>query len=111
MILLQAMKATCIGPRRHLLIGMLMLGILLPATDALGQQMRFFPIRTAPLGSPPGTVGEPVTPEFNDTLGCWELAVPGGGVDVDLALHAYGWSHAIGNSVLVAVEGTVVSAG
>ena len=71
----------------------------------------FFEIRSAPLASPAGTVGEPVASEFNDTLGCWELAVPGGGVEVNLALHAYGGSHALGSPVIVTIEGTVVSAG
>ena len=81
------------------------------AATAFGQQMRFVPIRSAPLGSPAGTIGGPVTPVFNDTLGCWELALPGGGFEVDLALHAYGWSNASGNPTLGAILGTVDPAG
>ena len=107
----QATRTTAIGWRRRPLIVTLMLATLWSATNVLGQQMRFFPIRSAPLGSPEGTIGEPVTPEFNNTLGCWELALPGGGVEVDLAVHAFGWSHAPGNPNLGAILATVDPAG
>ncbi|MCH8242532.1 MAG: hypothetical protein IH897_07970, partial [Planctomycetes bacterium] len=63
-------------------------------TCAFGQEIRFFPIRTAPLDSPAGTVGDPVTPQFNVDLGCWELQLSAGGVEVDLDLQAMGWGDA-----------------
>lgn len=58
-----------------------------------GQGMRFFPIRMAPLGSPAGTVGGPVTPQFNVDLGCWELQLSEGGVEVDLDVQVFGWGN------------------
>ena len=59
-------------------LAVLMLAGLFSWTGAFGQEIRFVPIRSAPLGSPAGTIGDPVTPEFNTGLGCWELQVPGG---------------------------------
>lgn len=72
--------------------------------------MQLFPIRTAPLGSPAGTVGDPVTPTFNEELNCWELKVPGG-VEVDLDLQAFGWADRPGGWALGALQATVLSAG
>jgi len=106
----QATRTTAVGPRQHLLIVTLMLGTLLPTTDALGQKMRFFPIRTAPLGSPPGTIGSPVTPVFNSELGCWEAQVEAG-VEVHLEVQPFGWGDAPGSPTLGAVQATVNSAG
>jgi len=84
---------------------------LVATTSAFGQpEIRFFPIRSAPLGSPPGTIGDAVTPSFNPTLGCWEVLVPPG-VEVDLDLQAFGWGAAPGNPSLVAVVGMVDAAG
>ena len=37
-------------------LAILILAALLSGTSAFGQQIRFYPIRTAPLGSPAGTV-------------------------------------------------------
>ncbi|MCH7994983.1 MAG: hypothetical protein IIB57_11150, partial [Planctomycetes bacterium] len=75
-------------------------------------EIRFLPIRSAPLGSPVGTIGDPVTPVFNGALGCWEVFVPGGvGVEVDLDLQAFGWGNAVGSPTLGAIVATVVSAG
>ncbi|MCH8149554.1 MAG: hypothetical protein IH987_16475, partial [Planctomycetes bacterium] len=81
-----------------------------PGVNAPGAEIRFFPIRTAPFGSPPGTLGDPVTPQFNDKLGCWEVIVPEG-VEVDLDLQAFGWGTAAGSPSLGAIQATVVSAG
>jgi len=61
--------------------------------DASDAEMRVYPIRSAPLGSPVGTLGDPVMPSFNAALGCWELQVPGG-VEVDIDLQAFGWGGA-----------------
>lgn len=76
----------------------------------LGQEIRFMPIRTAPIGSAPGTVGTPLAPTFNDTLQCWEVVVPPG-VEIDLDLQARGWGLAVGSPTLGAIQATVVSAG
>ncbi|MCH7995698.1 MAG: hypothetical protein IIB57_14815, partial [Planctomycetes bacterium] len=78
-----------------------------------GQGMRFFPIRVAPLGSDVGTVGDPVTPQFNEDLGCWELQLPAGtdGFEVDLGLQVFGWGMATGSPTLGAIQATVMSAG
>ncbi len=100
-----------VGPSKRSWIGIATLVVLSIAPRASGQKIRFFPIRTAPLGSPAGTIGEPVTPEFNNALGCWELALPGNGIEVDLALQAYGWSNALGNPNLGAILATVDPAG
>ncbi|MCH8147834.1 MAG: hypothetical protein IH987_07550 [Planctomycetes bacterium] len=72
--------------------------------------MRFYPIRMAPLGSPVGTVGYSVTPEFNSDLGCWELEVLPG-VEVDIDVQAGGWGNAPGNPSLGAVTARLNSAG
>ena len=75
-------------------------------------EIRFLPIRSAPLGSPVGTIGDPVTPVFNGALGCWEVFVPGGvGFAVDLDLQAFGWGNAVGSPTLGAIVATVVSDG
>ncbi len=67
-----------------------------PGVDGQDAEIRFMPIRSAPLGSPTGTVGDPVNATFNGTLGCWEvLVVPG--VEVDLDLQAFGWGSAAGS--------------
>ncbi len=58
-------SATAVGVRRHLLIVTLVFVTLWSAPNALGQTMQFYPIRMAPLGSPAGTIGDPVTPQFN----------------------------------------------
>ena len=89
-------------------IGTLMLLFIVPS--AMGQKMRFFPIRSAPLGSPPGTIGEPVTPVLNNTLGCWELTLPGG-IEVHLDVQPSGWGDAPGSPTLGAIQATVVSTG
>ncbi|MCH8243120.1 MAG: hypothetical protein IH897_10995 [Planctomycetes bacterium] len=75
-------------------LAILILAALFSWTAAFGQQMRFMPIRSAPLGSPVGTVGDPVTPEFNTDLGCWEYRVSAGGIEVDLDIQAFGWGNA-----------------
>ena len=91
-------------------LAVLMLAGLFSWTGAFGQEIRFVPIRSAPLGSPAGTIGDPVTPEFNTGLGCWELQVPGG-VEVDIDLQGFGWGNAPGNPTLGAIQATVISAG
>ncbi len=98
---------------RELMIACLILGpvtLLAPGESVSGQTIRFFPIRTAPLGSPVGTVGDPVTPTFNEGLDCWELKVPGG-VEVDIDLQAFGWGDLPGSFRLGAIQATVISAG
>ena len=105
-----ATRTAAIGPRRHSMIVTLLLVTLWSATNVLGQTIQFFPIRSAPLGSPPGTVGDPVTPVFNSALGCWEVQVQAG-VEVDLDLQGSGWGNAAGSPTLVAIQGTVLSAG
>ncbi|MCH8147833.1 MAG: hypothetical protein IH987_07545 [Planctomycetes bacterium] len=106
----QATSTTAVGLRRHLLIVTLMFVTLWSASNAFGQTMQFYPIRVAPLGSPAGTIGNPVTPEFNSDLGCWELEVMPG-VEVDIDLQAFGWGDAPGSPVLGPIQGRVVSAG
>ena len=64
----------------------------------------------APLGTPAGTVGYSVTPEFNSDLGCWELEVLPG-VEVDIDVQAGGWGNAPGNPSLGAVTARLNSAG
>ena len=91
-----------------LILGPVML--LASQKSVAGPTIQFFPIRTAPLGSPVGTVGEPVTPTFNEALNCWELKVPGG-VEVDLDLQAFGWGDAAGAPTLPVIFATVISAG
>ena len=103
-------RATAIGSRGHVIIVALMAGTLLSATNAFAQSMRFYPIRSAPLGSPVGTVGDPVTPAFNSDLGCWEVHVESG-VEVDLDLQGFGWGNAPGSPTLGAIQATVISAG
>ena len=80
------------------------------ASSAFAQTMQFYPLRSAPLGSPVGTIGEPVTPQFNAGLGCWEVQVAPG-VEVDIDLQAFGWGDAPGSPIVGAMQGTVVSAG
>ena len=109
----QATRMTAIGPRRHPLIVTLMLVTLWSATHALGQGMQFVPIRSAPLGSPPGTIGDPVTPEFNFDLGCWEVQVRPG-IEIDLDLQIFGWGDASCSGApckLGSLQSTVDSAG
>lgn len=72
----------------------LVFGMFFVGTSAIGQEIRFVPFRTAPLGSPVGAIGDPVDPQFNVDLGCWELSVEAGGVEVDLDLQAFGWGDA-----------------
>ncbi len=72
--------------------------------------IRFYPHRLAPLGSPSGTVGNAVTPDFNSELGCWEVRVPPG-IEVDIDLQAFGWGNALGSPTLLSVQATVNSAG
>jgi|GEM_PF-1257103 len=79
------------------------------ATHAFGQTMQVYPVRSAPLGSPAGTIGDPVTPQFNAGLGCWEVEVSPG-VEVDLDLQAFGWGDAPGSPTVGAIGGYVVSA-
>ncbi len=105
----RATRTTAIGRRRKPLLLTLMLVTLWSAANALGQPtIRFYPIRSAPLGSPPGTVGNPVTPEFNSDLGCWEVRVIAG-VEVDIDVQAFGWGAAPGEPVLGAVQATAAS--
>ena len=92
------MKAD-IGSCRRRLLGALAVGMVMLGASAFGQSMRFRPIRSAPLGSPVGTLGEPVTSQFNDELGCWEVFLPAG-VEVDLAIEATGWELAPGAPAL-----------
>ena len=103
-------RATAIGPRQRSMIATLTLGLVLSANSALGQQIRFFPIRSAPLGSPPGTFGEPVTPEFNSDFGCWEVQVQPE-IEVDIDVQGFGWGNAPGSPTLGAIQATVISAG
>ena len=84
--------------------------LLTPGNSVSGQTIQFYPIRTAPLGSPAGTVGDPVTPTVNDELDCWELQVPGG-VEVDIDLQVFGWGNAAGSPTLGAIQATVIPAG
>ncbi|MCH8148591.1 MAG: RHS repeat protein [Planctomycetes bacterium] len=84
--------------------------VMATATIVFGQEMRWMPIRSAPLGSPVGTVGAPVTPQFNAELGCWEVVVSGG-VEVDLDLQASGWGNAPGSPTLGAIQAIVVPGG
>jgi len=69
------------------------------------------PIRSAPLGSPVGTIGDPVTADFNTDLGCWEYRVSAGGIEVDLDLQAFGWGNAAGSPTLGAVVAAVLPDG
>ena len=69
-------------------------GILMLGTIAVGQEIRWMPIRSAPLGSPAGTVGAAINATFNTSLGCWELRVSAGGIEVDFDLQAHGWGQA-----------------
>ena len=97
-------------------LAILILAALLSWTSAFGQQIRFYPIRTAPLGSPAGTVGDPVTPQFNTDLGCWEYTADIGGFEIHLDLQAFGWGPAPhqcgpGPTTLGAVQGMVDPAG
>jgi len=80
-----------IGPRRLSLMGALMRAPPAWPAVALGQPgIRFFAIGFAPLDGPPGTIGDPITPEFNSELECWEVVVPTG-VEVYLDLQPSGW--------------------
>ena len=106
----QTRMTTDIGSRQHPLTVTLMLVALWSATNALGQTIQFFPTRSAPLGSPSGTLGDPVTPVFNSGLGCWEVEVEEG-VEVDLDLQGFGWGNAAGSPTLGAIQGTVQSSG
>ena len=99
-----------IGSCRRRLLGALAVGTVMLGANAFGQSMRFRPIRSAPLGSPVGTFGEPVTSQFNDELGCWEVFVPAGS-EVDLAIEATGWELAPGAPNLCAIQAQVVSTG
>ena len=95
--------------RQHRLVVTLMLGTLLSATHVLGQPtIRFYPIRSAPLGSPPGTIGNPVTPEFNSDVGCRELRVLAG-VEIDLDMQVFGWGAAPGEPSLGDVQASAAS--
>ena len=79
--------------KRALTTALIMAGSVAWQTSAFGQEIRFMPIRVAPLGSPVGTIGEPVSPVFNDTLNCWELALTEGGVEVDIDVQGGGWGN------------------
>jgi len=81
-----------------------------PADTASAQTIQLYPIRIAPLGSPAGTVGDPVTPTFNDALDCWELRVPGG-VEVDIDVQGGGWGNFAGNPYLGHIQATIGSDG
>ena len=105
-----ATRTTAVGLRRHLRIVTLMFVGLWSASNAFGQTMQFYPIRMAPLGSPAGTIGTSVTPEFNSDLGCWELEVMPG-VEVDIDLQVFGWGDAPGSPFIGGVQGRVVGAG
>ena len=78
--------------------------------EAADPEISFVPIRTAPLGSPAGTVGDQLTPQFNPGLGCWEVLTLGG-VEIDLDLQATGWGNTPGSPTLGAIQATVVPAG
>ncbi len=80
---------TDIGSCRRRLLGALAVGMVMLGASAYGQSMRFRPIRSAPLGSPVGTLGDPVASQLNDELGCWEVFVPAGS-EVDHAIEAKG---------------------
>lgn len=91
-------------------IGIGTLVLLSNAPSVLGQTIQFYPIRSAPLGSPVGTVGDPVAPTFNETLDCWELKVPGG-VEIDIDVQAFGWGVFVGHLTLNYIQVTLISAG
>ncbi len=99
-----------IGFCKRRLLGALAVGMVMLGASAFGQSMRIRPIRSAPLGSPVGTFGDPVTSQFNDELGCWEVFVPAGS-EVDLAIEATGWELAPGAPSLGAIIATVESNG
>jgi len=84
--------------------------LVAPFNRVSAQTIQLYPIRSAPLGSPAGTVGDPVTPTFNDALDCWELKVPGG-VEVDIDVEAGGWGNFGGGLALGSVQVTIESAG
>ena len=105
-----ATRTTAVGLRRHLLMVTLMFVTLWSASNAFGQTMQFYPIRVAPLGSPAGTIGTSVTPEFNSDLSCWELEVlPGFELDIDVQVG--GWGNAPGNPSLGLLTARLNSAG
>ena len=83
--------------------------VMAATTIVSGQEINWMPIRSAPLGSPVGTVGDSISASFNGT--CWEYRVSAGGIEVDLDLQAQGWGNAAGSPTLGAVQATVVSAG
>ena len=99
-----------IGSKKQRLIYVFLAALLTLGKSVSGQTIQFFPIRTAPLGSPVGTVGDPVTPTFNESLNCWELKVPGP-VEVDIDLQAFGWGDRPSVPTLGAVQAAVLSAG
>ncbi|MCH7994986.1 MAG: hypothetical protein IIB57_11165, partial [Planctomycetes bacterium] len=88
------MQAVLLAGKRPTL-AVLTLAALFSWPAAFGQEIRFMPIRSAPLGSPAGTIGDPVTAEFNTALGCWEYRISAGGIEVDLDLQAFGWGDAL----------------
>ena len=79
-------------------------GLVACQTNAVAQEIRFMPIRMAPLGSPVGTIGEPVSPLFNNTLNCWELTLSDGGVEVDIDVQGGGWGYAAAQQQLCVAE-------
>lgn len=90
-------------------MGALAVGLLVIGTSAFGQEIRFFPIRSAPIGSAVGTLGDAITPTFDGT--CWEYAISAGGVEVDIDIQGGGWGNAAGSPALGAIQATVDSAG
>ena len=98
-----------IGICRRPLLGALAVGLLVIGTSAFGQEIRFFPIRSAPIGSAAGTVGGAVTPTLIG--GAWDFAIPEGGVEVDIDIHGGGWGNAAGAPRLGAIQATVDATG
>jgi len=87
---------------------LLVLAVVFSTAKGQGPGFRLMPLRTAPLGSPVGTVGDPLTPLFNADLGCWEVVTPPG-VEIDLDIQGFGWGEAEGNPTLGAIQATLDS--
>jgi hypothetical protein len=83
--------------------------LLVIGTSAFGQEIRLFPLRSAPLGSPVGTLGAPVVPTF--VGGAWNVAFPAGGIEVDIDVQGGGWGNAAGAPTLGAIQATMDSSG
>jgi hypothetical protein len=99
-----------IGFCRRPLMGALAVGLLVIGTSAFGQEIRMFPLRSAPIGSPAGTIGAPVLPTF--TGGAWDVAFPAGGIEVDIDVQGGGWGNSAAGVVgLGAIQATIDSSG